>query len=366
MDDLISSLMRTTFGTSSRQVVGVTLLSLTTIFFKGTVLLQHLLDSTQSAALRRYTALVRRIYYHRAMSTQPHMSLLHDSEILPSMSFLGGGQLWPFSLGVGHYLYKNYEVGSRKIKYFASSCGCFTAVPLACGLDPYDWCKTDWTKCLEHYGSRWGGAFLDSKHFYYKLWDEYLPADAHVRCTNNLFLSVTLYPSMQNQLVSTFKTRDALIWTIVASTALPLVFFYDYPVNVPEVGDCIDGSITNDSPCLDSYTITVSALHNEADISPRLMDDCQNSDDGIDPAYWSNPLNFIDTIRTPPYERVWQIGSVGQACAVKCSHFQRREWAALKRRDFSSRSPKASPRRAKSFDALHSLRVFGAQTEETL
>ena len=94
---------------------------------------------------------------------------------------------------------------------------------LACGLDPYDWCKTDWTKCLEHYGSRWGGAFLDSKHFYYKLWDEYLPAgkddttnqntpqttifigtpiillseDAHVRCTNNLFLSVTLYPSMQ-------------------------------------------------------------------------------------------------------------------------------------------------------------------------
>jgi hypothetical protein len=50
-----------------------------------------------------------------------------------------GGQLWMFAIGVGHYVFENYDIES--IKFLASSSGCFAAVPLACGFDPYEWCK---------------------------------------------------------------------------------------------------------------------------------------------------------------------------------------------------------------------------------
>ena len=44
-----------------------------------------------------------------------------------------------FAIGVGHYVFENYDIHS--IKFLASSSGCFAAVPLACGFDPYEWCK---------------------------------------------------------------------------------------------------------------------------------------------------------------------------------------------------------------------------------
>jgi hypothetical protein len=62
--------------------------------------------------------------------------------VVPSVCFMGGGLLWPFALGVGHYLYESFDLD--KMQLYASSCGLFAAVPLACGLDPYAWCRQDW------------------------------------------------------------------------------------------------------------------------------------------------------------------------------------------------------------------------------
>ena len=105
-----------------------------------------------------------------------------------------------FAIGVGHYIYENYDINS--IKFLASSSGNFAAVPLACGLDPYDWCRKDWSKCIEHFESRrWLGCLYDTKHFYYNLWNEYLPEDAHIRCSGRLYISVTLFPSMKNRVI---------------------------------------------------------------------------------------------------------------------------------------------------------------------
>jgi len=105
-----------------------------------------------------------------------------------------------FALGVGHYVYENFDINS--IKFFASSCGTFVAVPLACGLDPYDWCRRDWSKCIAHFESRGIlGCLCDSKYFYYNLWNDYLPEDAHIRCSGRLFISVTLFPSMKNRVI---------------------------------------------------------------------------------------------------------------------------------------------------------------------
>jgi hypothetical protein len=105
-----------------------------------------------------------------------------------------------FAIGVGHYVFENFDITA--IKFCASSSGCFAAVPLACGLDPYEWCKKDWGKCIAHFSSRGIlGCLFDTKHFYYQLWNEYLPQDAHIVCSGKLFISVTLFPSMKNTII---------------------------------------------------------------------------------------------------------------------------------------------------------------------
>ena len=139
-----------------------------------------------------------------------------------SIVWTTGGQLWMFAIGVGHYVYDNFDI--NKIKFLASSSGCFAAVPLACGLDPYEGCKRDWGKYMTHFDSRYLGCLYDTKHFYYNLWNDYLPPDAHTRCSGRLFVSVTTYPSLQNKVVSQFSTREELIWTITGIIECRMLF----------------------------------------------------------------------------------------------------------------------------------------------
>lgn len=136
--------------------------------------------------------------------------------------FCSGGQLWMFAIGVGNYVYKNYNIDS--IKFLASSSGCFAAVPLACGLDPYDWCKRDWSKCIQHFEERGLlGCLYDTKHFYYNLWDDYLPEDAHIRCSGRLYISLTLFPSMKNRVV-----RCGLFGDMLTYYSLIISYMYIY------------------------------------------------------------------------------------------------------------------------------------------
>jgi hypothetical protein len=155
----------------------------------------------------------------------------------------------------------------------------------------------------------------------------------------------------------------------VASMCLPFVFIRDFPVLCTDLGYCLDGGFSNDAPCLDSYTITVSALHREADIIPVMTarkdihtytssnhlkassssssatadasksvvvvvenddgeDDCEDKDEDDEDDnedVTSVPLpceeSFEDTrsiaitpldiIRVPSYPRVWQVGDMG-------------------------------------------------------
>lgn len=114
-----------------------------------------------------------------------------------------------FAIGAGHWVYENYDIAS--IKFLASSSGCFAAVPLACGLDPYEWCKRDWGKCMTHFESRGIlGCLCDTKYFYYHLWEDYLPHDAHILCSGKLYISVTQYPSMRNKVIRYYCRRRNL------------------------------------------------------------------------------------------------------------------------------------------------------------
>ena len=86
----------------------------------------------------RYSSIIRKKHMPR-----PPCS---DGMIVPSISFFGGGHLWSFALGIGHHIWLNYD--TTHCKFLASSCGVFGAVPLVLGLDPYEWARKDWQKCI--------------------------------------------------------------------------------------------------------------------------------------------------------------------------------------------------------------------------
>ena len=58
-----------------------------------------------------------------------------------------------------------------------------------------------------------------------------------------LFISVTRFPSMENAVVSSYPSREDLIWTIVASMCLPGCFIRDFPIHLKGLGGCIDGAM---------------------------------------------------------------------------------------------------------------------------
>ncbi len=186
----------------------------------------NMINFIENGVLSIYTLITRRIHLPK------HKTPL---QFTPSVSFMGGGHLWMFACGAGHYIHENFE--TENVKFLASSCGTFAAVPLACGLDPMGFVTKDWAKCVDHYSGRLLGCMCDSKHFYYNLWNDYLPVDAHIRCSGRLYVSVTHFPSMKNEVVSQFGSREELLWVLVASMCLPIAFILDFPVHCEKVSD---------------------------------------------------------------------------------------------------------------------------------
>lgn len=228
--------------------------------------------------------------------------------------------LWPYYLGVAHYIYENYDL--EKIKFLGSSAGSFAAVPLVMGMDPYDWCRRDWVKCINHYESRSLGSFLDSLEFYQDLWDKYLPEDAHLRANNRLFLSITLFPRFENCVVSSYPTRKDLINCLCATMCLPIVFLRSFPRT--HLGLAIDGGLTNDQPCFDANTVRVSILDPKAHIKPSVA---------------FPPSNMI---RVPSLDQAFATANRAAADAHKSGAFQATLWENVRKQNFAQATLEAS------------------------
>lgn len=245
--------------------------------------------------------------------------------------------LWTYYLGVAHYIFRNYD--HTRIKILVSSAGTFGGVPLALGLDPYAWCTSDWAKCLAHFASRPCGMFFDQAEFYKQLWDEYLPVDAHTRVSGRLFISITLFPSFQNRVVSHFATRDELINCIVASSCFPLVFVRNMPTT--SFGMAFDGGLSNDQPCVSERTITVSCINLKTDLSPKCAHDAKtaasstitsNSSSNNAAHHYSSAARFsvVDMVSVPRFERVWEIAHAAESDAACCERLASlSEWRAI-------------------------------------
>jgi hypothetical protein len=85
-------------------------------------------------------------------------------------------------------------------------------------------------------------------------------------------------------------------------------------------GFAIDGGFSNNVPCLDSRTILVSATCPRAHINPSTVFD-------------DTRIRILDAIRTPSYQRVWEIGRMAEIQTSRCHDLTHADWISIRRAD---------------------------------
>ncbi|KAI9354070.1 hypothetical protein DFJ73DRAFT_827816 [Zopfochytrium polystomum] len=102
--------------------------------------------------------------------------------------------------------------------------------------------------------------------------DEVLPITTP-DLTGRLFVSVTRFPSMENELLTKLPNKQCIIDAIMASCYQPVI--HESPIRLEESVRHMDthavaGSYSNRLPQYDGRTITVSRVPGEANASPSL------------------------------------------------------------------------------------------------
>lgn len=119
-----------------------------------------------------------------------------------------------------------------------------------------------------------------------------LPADAHLRLSGRLTVSLTHVASMKNVLVDEFESRADLIDAVVCSCFIPGFSAYEVPTYKGE--NYLDGGLTNALPVLDERTIKVSPFAGSSHICPKDdTDDVAPSSSSTSASYASVLSSYI-------------------------------------------------------------------------
>jgi len=140
-----------------------------------------------------------------------------------SLAFNGAFFAWPYQAGVAAYAQEHGMLGDQS-RIYGTSSGAVVAVMLATGVDI---AKVGMPAGLEANARAKGDRVLPFFAptgvipTYFEIFGRALPADAHERATNRLFIAVTQVPRFRRRLISTFPTREALLDALAASIAIP-------------------------------------------------------------------------------------------------------------------------------------------------
>ncbi|XP_045105528.1 patatin-like phospholipase domain-containing protein 2 isoform X4 [Portunus trituberculatus] len=185
-----------------------------------------------------------------------------------NFSFAGCGFLGIYHVGVAACL-KKYAPNLLVNKISGASAGALAAVCLLCdsplGTITSSVLKTA-TEARKHTLGPFSPTFNVEKLLREGLLSV-LPDDAHRIVSGKLFISVTRVSDGKNILLSQFNTREELIQAILCSAFIP-GFSGWAPVTFRGVRYA-DGGFSDNLPCLDPHTVTVSPFCGESDICPR-------------------------------------------------------------------------------------------------
>ncbi|OQR73806.1 hypothetical protein BIW11_01074 [Tropilaelaps mercedesae] len=185
------------------------------------------------------------------------------------LSFSGCGFLGIYHVGVAS-AFREYAPQFVERKVVGASSGALTACCLINDL-PFDVAVTSILRMATQSRRRALGPFHPSFNLNSILFEDLgkiLPEDAHIRSSGRLHISVTKLSTMENEVVSEFKTRQDLIQTLMASCFIPIFSGYLPPV-LGGGERYIDGGFSCNLKVYDDTTITVSPFSGESDICPQ-------------------------------------------------------------------------------------------------
>ncbi|CAL4084477.1 unnamed protein product, partial [Meganyctiphanes norvegica] len=194
--------------------------------------------------------------------------LIFPSAVNMNISFSGCGFLGIYHVGVSACLRK-HGIHLQIDRAAGASAGAMAAACYICNSDLGIMMSSLLKSVLES-RKRTLGPFspaFDVDKELRKGMEEVLPLDAHELCSGRLFISATRFSDKKNVLLSQFSSREELIDAIICSSFIPGLSGI-VPFSVKGV-QYIDGGFSDNLPCLDANTISVSPFAGEGDICPK-------------------------------------------------------------------------------------------------
>ena len=164
----------------------------------------------------------------------------------------GGGVKLFYFIGMYYFFKKLQDKKIIKFKsYSAISSGSVFIVLMACNINIHLLLKT-YKKYIILFHQRHRLCFskmLLLKHFLYEI----LPKDAHILCTNKVYISMTQIDSFPRKVTfNKFKSKKDLIEILLASSSFPFLvnknIYYKYKNH-----KYIDGCFTDNTPIIKSF-----------------------------------------------------------------------------------------------------------------
>ncbi|XP_029289266.1 patatin-like phospholipase domain-containing protein 2 [Cottoperca gobio] len=188
-----------------------------------------------------------------------------------SISFAGCGFRSIYYLGaLSCILERVPQLVHGASKICGASSGCLVAAALTVGI-PIEQICVDLLKMAKEARKHTLGVFHPTFSLLWSVRDyllEKLPADAHLRASGKLCVSLTRLSDGTNVLVSEFDSREELIQVLMCSCFFP-VYCGFIPPSYRGV-HYMDGALSNNLPLFEQRnTITVAPFSGESDICPR-------------------------------------------------------------------------------------------------
>lgn len=161
---------------------------------------------------------------------------------MTSLALGGAFFAWPYHAGVAAYLQARDQPGATA-RIYGTSSGAVVATMLACGIDIAGvGLELGLRADRDGLGGRRTPFFRPRRFLEPHLteMDRALPADAHVRATGRLWITLRQLPRLSQIVVSDFPTREALLDVLAGAVAVPAL---TVPLVhwSPRFGACLDG-----------------------------------------------------------------------------------------------------------------------------
>ncbi|KAM8896512.1 patatin-like phospholipase domain-containing protein 4 isoform 2-T2 [Lycaon pictus] len=189
-----------------------------------------------------------------------------------NLSFAACGFLGIYHLGAASALCRHGKKLLKDVKAFAgASAGSLVASVLLTAPEKLEECNEFTYKFAEEIRRQSFGAVTPGYDFMARLrsgMESILPPNAHELAHNRLHVSITNTKTRENDLVSSFSSREDLIKVLLASSFVP-IYAGLKPVEY-QGQKWVDGGLTNSLPILPvGRTVTISPFSGRLDISPQ-------------------------------------------------------------------------------------------------